>query len=864
MSVALQTPFNTYTGNGVTTSFAYNWLVLQDTDMAVYVGGTLKALGIDYNVTGVGALSGGFVLFLTAPANGAAVTLERAMLRKRDTDYQQAGDFLSAVVNADFDRAILIAQDLAVSLGRSIRVPDYEPGASVALPAAGVRANTYPSFDASGNLILAATLPSGTLSQSAIGGFMWPRTSGELGAGQTPANYFPDGPILDMRRWSSSFNTGVDITAAVTSALASGYRRIWLPAGHNLLDNLTIALDDVVFIGDGDSSRLTVLNANSRLWNVTGKRFRAIGLRCEGDGTSASSITGVGAYLNDAEGAVFEDVLFDSFGFGGISGASTAEKAGPRLTRVRWRNTAAGGTDLYLGGIFRDTVCVDCDWGSTAADRGMLIFDNTTTGWQGVTVRGGYVTGYQKQGLATTDENWDSTDRVWTAEFDGVRIKSTGWEGIKCKTSRNVKIVNCTFDNCETGGALEDSANGLYGSILCNSLGDVTIKDNTIRNAGSEAIRCNAPTVSQYPQSNPGGLHNGPWNIEGNQIENTGIRFATQGNGITLQNGFTDGKIIANTVRGCGRFSINVPCTAATPFRNLTILANDLNDNTVNNAINVQFGMVLNMDKNQMRNCSATGVVITDVENVNTGTDFVLDPSAAGGRGMQISNYKVLTMRGTRMGNSTYAAWVALTVYTLGQIVNNGGQIWKCVVAGTSGNTGGPVAVSGGVTEGTVTWFNIGKYQLMANGLRLTGTGVKADIDIDATGCTTGPIEALVVGSGGITVKFKTSLTTATATANQVAWTVPLPTPSGWHIDMQTNGWSPTTPDSAGYGTGANAYRNGAGTVLVGSTNYLTNESAAGMDANIAASGNSVVGRVTAASANSTVWNMTVIMQGGA
>lgn len=156
MSVTLQTPYNKFSGNGVTTVFPYQFLLLAATDLAVYVGGVLKTNGADYSVSNVGVTAGGNVTFVTAPASSTIVALVRAMRRERLTDYQQLGDFLTAVVNPDFDRAILLAQDINTGLSRAIQAPSYEPDALMVLPAAATRASQIVSMDPAGNVLMLA------------------------------------------------------------------------------------------------------------------------------------------------------------------------------------------------------------------------------------------------------------------------------------------------------------------------------------------------------------------------------------------------------------------------------------------------------------------------------------------------------------------------------------------------------------------------------------------------------------------------------------------------------------------------------------------------------------------------------------
>jgi hypothetical protein len=69
----------TFTGDGVTTAFTFNWPIVEDSSVAVYVNGVKKTLGTDYTLVtdrltdGVG----GVVTFLVAPANGAAGLIQR-------------------------------------------------------------------------------------------------------------------------------------------------------------------------------------------------------------------------------------------------------------------------------------------------------------------------------------------------------------------------------------------------------------------------------------------------------------------------------------------------------------------------------------------------------------------------------------------------------------------------------------------------------------------------------------------------------------------------------------------------------------------------------------------------------------------
>lgn len=130
MSVPNQTPYNIYTANGLTTVFAYQFMIMNAGDIEVSINGTPQTSG--YTVQGAGQTGGGQVVFMTPPANGSVVMLLRKLVIKRDTDYQDNGDLLAETINADFDRLWLAMQQAFLSDSLSLKRPllggDYNAG----------------------------------------------------------------------------------------------------------------------------------------------------------------------------------------------------------------------------------------------------------------------------------------------------------------------------------------------------------------------------------------------------------------------------------------------------------------------------------------------------------------------------------------------------------------------------------------------------------------------------------------------------------------------------------------------------------------------------------------------------------------
>ncbi|WP_155808256.1 hypothetical protein [Bordetella petrii] len=105
------------TGNGVTTAFSFDFLCLKPFDLRVSVDEAVVDPS-QYVVSGLGELQGGTVTFNVAPANGAPILMELAVIPERDEDYQDNGDLFAKTVNFDLDRLWLAIQ---AGLGNSRR-----------------------------------------------------------------------------------------------------------------------------------------------------------------------------------------------------------------------------------------------------------------------------------------------------------------------------------------------------------------------------------------------------------------------------------------------------------------------------------------------------------------------------------------------------------------------------------------------------------------------------------------------------------------------------------------------------------------------------------------------------------------------
>ena len=131
----------TYTGDGSSTQFAYDALAFEQSNLTVRVAGVLQVFSVDYSVTGLLASDGGNVVFVSAPANGAAIEIVRTVPPRQPVDLPSAGALPAEVIMRMVDRTVAalidrfgvvvdMRPDASATL-TNLLLPDPEPGALI-------------------------------------------------------------------------------------------------------------------------------------------------------------------------------------------------------------------------------------------------------------------------------------------------------------------------------------------------------------------------------------------------------------------------------------------------------------------------------------------------------------------------------------------------------------------------------------------------------------------------------------------------------------------------------------------------------------------------------------------------------------
>lgn len=142
-----------YTANGVTTSFPFTFTAPSTSEVAVLLRDadgveTLVSPSV-YSVT-LGSVSGGSVVFSTAPATGCSILPYLNPEFTQEIAFEDGSAWRATPVNEQADRSAARDQALKRDLGRSLMVPLDET--VLPIPSAALRANKALFFDALGAL----------------------------------------------------------------------------------------------------------------------------------------------------------------------------------------------------------------------------------------------------------------------------------------------------------------------------------------------------------------------------------------------------------------------------------------------------------------------------------------------------------------------------------------------------------------------------------------------------------------------------------------------------------------------------------------------------------------------------------------
>ena len=161
MTVSSTTNKHYYNGTGSQTSFPYAFKVFAKTDLTVYVDGVLKTVDTDFTVSDVGIEDGGNIVFSVAPVIGTGnIAIIRQLALSQSVDLVQYGKFDAEVIEAQYDKLTMMAQQLQEQADRTIRFSATvsDAGGIEITDTVAERSGKVLAYDANGDLSVANEL----------------------------------------------------------------------------------------------------------------------------------------------------------------------------------------------------------------------------------------------------------------------------------------------------------------------------------------------------------------------------------------------------------------------------------------------------------------------------------------------------------------------------------------------------------------------------------------------------------------------------------------------------------------------------------------------------------------------------------
>jgi hypothetical protein len=161
MTVSTTIIKNFHNGNGSTTNFAYQFRILEDTDLLVIIrtnstgAEATKTLSTHYTVAGAGDASGGSITFTggNIPASGETVVIRRNVPQTQAIDYIANDPFPAETHEEGLDRSTMVAQQVAEESNRSIKLSRTNTMTSTEFTVGATdRANKILAFDSAGEI----------------------------------------------------------------------------------------------------------------------------------------------------------------------------------------------------------------------------------------------------------------------------------------------------------------------------------------------------------------------------------------------------------------------------------------------------------------------------------------------------------------------------------------------------------------------------------------------------------------------------------------------------------------------------------------------------------------------------------------
>ena len=353
---------NSYSGNGSTTAFTYNFKIAINTEIEVIVktnatgAESIRSLGsgsANYGVSGVGNNSG-TVTFVTAPTNLETVVLRRSTAQTQAMDLIDNDPMSAGTIETAHDKAIAISQELQEQLNRSIKISKANTMTSTEFTVSATdRANKILAFDSSGEISVTQELGTykGTSATTTTATFVQRDIVKSTTAAQLNNVYIcvADSAIGDTLTDTDHFALLVDAVSAATSATAAAASAV--DATNNGAAKVTLAAAQVsLATTQANNSAASASTASGHKDTASTKASEAASSATASANSATASANSATASANSATAAAASLDSFDDTYLGSKSSAPSTDNDGNALaTGALYYNSSAGNLNVWSG-----------------------------------------------------------------------------------------------------------------------------------------------------------------------------------------------------------------------------------------------------------------------------------------------------------------------------------------------------------------------------------------------------------------------------------------------------------------------------------------------------------------------------------
>lgn len=511
------------TGNGVATSFPFNFGTLPTPDLVVSLFDLdnveiPQIEGGDYSITGAGREDGGAVVFNVPPPDQYTVLIQRIIPLTQPTDIKNQGSFYPRTVERAFgDRNVFIDQQQQERIDAALKLPPQVVGVSTVLPVA-VPFNLL-RWNVDANALENAVPPEiATLADDTVSD---PKVAANAGIQATKLAFTQSGTGAVSRTIDSKLQDSVsvfdfmtaaqvanvkanlgtlDVTAAIQAAVTA-HQRVHAPAGTYLMSSVvSIPIGHELF-GAGWLSTLMVraganlsffaLGANGSIsdmgFNRTGATVATSGRLIDGYGASGASVSNIrsshcwdGIYIENVAGFFMDRIYVNNWQYSGINIAGTTND----VFLDHFILTHGGGTVGAGIRMFNKAEAITVSNGDIIGGQYSIYADATTFAPGTASIPA-----FSK----FTDVYCDSAvfgvvlDKSALLRFTNCWFSNRPNHGAQIKQVYDCAFVNCVFANCGSSGALLQNT----GQKNTKFIG-CTFTSNNSQNNGSNGISVDA------------------------------------------------------------------------------------------------------------------------------------------------------------------------------------------------------------------------------------------------------------------------------------------------------------------------------------------------------------------------------------